>query len=326
VKPWRLSTVLGTAAAACIIAACTSDSSGPRASVPARNAVAANPRLHLMLLRGQVRAGPLGGAAAPEDNGISYHGGPVILAQQVAAIYWSSRTIYSGGPAPGTSGPGSDDGSLIGYFLNNLGGSPYYNINTTYTDGAGVPIANSVTYTEFWAANDNVPVPVVPVTDLQMQNQIIEGFTTGKLTYDPNTLYLIFSDALVNLGGAFGIVYCAYHGNFDWNGNDVKYAAMPHDIDFFDCNALNGSPNDDPAADAEVNTLAHETEETNTDEDLNAWYDNAGNENADKCAWNFGTTYTTANGSTANMRIGSKDFLVQQNWINANGGGCRLSG
>src|SRR5207249_8523178 len=79
------------------------------------------------------------------------------------------------------------------------------------------------------------------------------------------------------------IVYCAYHGNFDWNGNDVKYAAMPHDIDFFDCNALNGSPNDDPAADAEVNTLAHETEETNTDEDLNAWYDNSGNENADKC-------------------------------------------
>src|SRR2546422_8464964 len=91
------------------------------------------------------------------------------------------------------------------------------------------------------------------------------------------------------------------------------------------CNALSGSPNNDAAADAEVNTLAHETEETNTDEDLDAWYDNSGNENADKCAWNFGTTYTTANGSTANMQIGTKDFLVQQNWVNANGGGCRLS-
>jgi len=106
-----------------------------------------------------------------------------------------------GRPTPGTTGPGSGDGSLIGYFLNNLGGSPYYNINTTYTDGAGVPIQNSVTYTEFWAANDNVPLPLVPVTDLQMQNQIIEGFTTGKLTYDPNTLYLVFSDALVNWAG-----------------------------------------------------------------------------------------------------------------------------
>jgi len=25
------------------------------------------------------------------------------------------------------------------------------------------------------------------------------------------------------------------------------------------------------------------------------------------------------------MQIGTKDFLVQQNWVNANGGGCRLS-
>ncbi|PYP61335.1 MAG: hypothetical protein DMD37_13915, partial [Gemmatimonadetes bacterium] len=230
-KLWRLSTVLGTAAAAYIIAACNSDSSGPRTAVPPPNTFTASPHQHLMLLKGHVRAAPLPGGAALEDNGIYYHGGPVILAQRVAAIYWSSRTIYPGGPAPGTSGPGTDDGSLIGYFLNNLGGSPYYNINTTYTDGAGVPIENSVTYTEFWAANDNVPLPLVPVTDLQMQNQIIEGFTSGKLTYDPNTLYLVFSDALVNLGGAFGIVYCAYHGNFDWNGNDVKYAAMPHDID-----------------------------------------------------------------------------------------------
>jgi len=217
------------------------------------------------------------------------------------------------------------DGSLIGYFLNHLGGSPYYNINTTYTDGAGTAIQNSVTYTQFWASNTNVPLPVVPVTDLQMQNQIIAGFTNGQLTYDPSTLYLIFSDQLVNPGGGFGVVYCAYHGNFTWNGNDVKYAAMPHDIDFFDCSALSGSPNNDAAADAEVNTLAHEIEETNTDEDLDAWYDNSGNENGDKCAWNFGTTYTTANGSTANMKIGAKDFLVQQNWVNANGGGCRLS-
>src|SRR5258708_15302369 len=155
-----------------------------------------------------------------------------------------------------------------------------------------------------------------------MQSLIVSGFTSGTVTHDPSTLYLVFTDALVNLGGEFGAVYCAYHGNFTWNGNDVKYAAMPHDIDFFDCNALSGSPNDDPAADAEVNTLAHETEETNTDEDLYAWYDNSGNENGDNSAWHFGTTYTTPNAATANMKIGTKDFLAQMNWINARGGGC----
>jgi len=263
--------------------------------------------------------------APSTDTGIYYHGGPVIYTQKVAAIYWSNRTIYSRGPAPGAAGAGSADGSLVGFFLGHLGGSPYYNINTTYTDGVGTPIQNSVTYTQFWASNTNVPLPGVPILDAQIQAQIVSGFTSGKLTYDPSTLYVVFSDAMVNLGGEFGVVYCAYHGNFAWNGNDVKYAAMPHDIDYFDCTALNGSPNNDPAADAEVNTLAHETEETNTDEDLNAWYDNSGNENADKCAWDFGTTYTTSNGATANMAIGGRNFLVQQTWVNANSGGCRLS-
>ncbi|OLC60957.1 MAG: hypothetical protein AUH76_10995 [Candidatus Rokubacteria bacterium 13_1_40CM_4_67_11] len=84
--------MLGTCAAACIIAACKSDSSGPRASVPPPHAFTANPRLHVMLPKGQVRAGPLRDGAAPGDNGIYYHGGPVIFAQNVAAIYWSSRT------------------------------------------------------------------------------------------------------------------------------------------------------------------------------------------------------------------------------------------
>ena len=35
--------------------------------------------------------------------------------------------------------------------------------------------------------------------------------------------------------------------------------------------------------------IAHELEEAATDPDLNAWYDRRGDENADKCAWTFGT-------------------------------------
>src|SRR6266576_452727 len=66
---------------------------------------------------------------------ISYHGGPIISNIKVVVIYWSNRPIYAGGPTPGTTGPGSSDGSLVGFFLNHLGGSPYYAINTTYYDG-----------------------------------------------------------------------------------------------------------------------------------------------------------------------------------------------
>jgi hypothetical protein len=131
----------------------------------------------------------------------------------------------------------------------------------------------------------------------------------------------------VNLGGGFGTQYCAYHthGFVTISGvtRTVLYAAMPYDAAYPSaCTALNGSPNNDFGADAEVNTLAHETEETTTDLLGNAWFDRRGSENADKCAWTFGTTFTTSNGSTANLTLGGKDFLVQRNWVNSGRGGC----
>ena len=74
-----------------------------------------------------------------------------------------------------------------------------------------------------------------------------------------------------------------------------------------------------------ISVIAHELEEATSDPDLNAWYDTRGYENADKCAWTFGTTYGTANGAYANMKLGSRDYLIQRNWVNAGSGGCALS-
>lgn len=278
-----------------------------------------HPHTHIQLPRGFAR-----GQARTGSTGIIYHGGPLFTAQtKVVAIYWSASTIYNGGPTPGTSGAGSQDGSLVGAFLRGLGGSSYFNINSTYFNGSGTHVTNSVAYTGYWATTANAPTSGAKVSDAQVQSLVASGLSSSALTFDNSTLYVVFSGPGVNLGGGFGSQYCAYHGHFSSNGQDVKYAVMPYDADFVSgCTALSGSPNNDFAADAEVNTLAHETEETTTDEDLNAWYDRRGNENADKCAWTFGTTYKTSNGSTANMSIGGKDYLVQRNWVNAGNGGC----
>jgi hypothetical protein len=58
------------------------------------------------------------------------------------------------------------------------------------------------------------------------------------------------------------------------------------------------SPNGDPAIDAAVSIFAHELAETATDPLLNAWWaDSDGDENADKCSFNFGEnvlSWTTA--------------------------------
>jgi len=42
-----------------------------------------------------------------------------------------------------------------------------------------------------------------------------------------------------------------------------------------------------------------------------AWFDRYGLENAAKCVGQFGTTYATANGARANLRLGSLDYLIQ---------------
>ena len=63
-----------------------------------------------------------------------------------------------------------------------------------------------------------------------------------------------------------------------------------------------------------ISVLVHELEEVATDPNTNAWYDAHKKENADKCAWTFGhNIYKVGNGSSANVRIGARDYLIQRN-------------
>ncbi len=266
------------------------------------------------------RQGP--SAQLATGNGIDYHGGPIVSSLKVVSVYWSGSTIFAGGPVPGTKGTGAQDGSLVGYYLRNLAGSSYYNINTTYGDtvGGGHTVANTVSYTGYWGDTHNAPSGSQSVSNTTIINEIVYGFTSGNLTYDPSTIYAVFSANNVNLGGGAFTQYCAYHGYFSWSGNVVLYAVMPYD-DHSGCTVLSASPNNDFGADAEVNVLTHEIEETNTDPQLNAWYDSSGQENADKCAWTFGSTFSS-NGATANITVGTRNWLVQQQWLNADGGLC----
>jgi hypothetical protein len=291
----------------------------------AEEALAQSPDEALADAHGNPGKGGGGGA------GIFYHGGPILYATNVAAVYWASSPIYTNGPTPGTRDliGNTGDASLVGEFLRHLGGSSYFNINTTYYDRLNVHVQNVVNYTQYWANNSAVPADGAVVSDAQMLSMLQTGFATGRLTYDLNTLYAIFTAGKVNLGGGFGTQYCAYHGHgtITINGLSVTvlYAAMPYDYAYPSaCTSGLPSPNADLGANYEVNTLAHETEETTTDPLGTAWYDRRGYENADKCAWTWGTTYTS-NGGTANMNINGFDYLIQRNWVNAGKGGCALS-
>lgn len=268
------------------------------------------------------------GSKPRANTGILYHGGRVIAIPsitKVVAIYWGTGTIYTG-QAAGT-GTGSADPTLIGSFLRNLGGSPYFNINTTYYDGSGAHVLNQVAYTGFWSTGADVTGPSSSPTDADMVNVIQKGISLKKIAYDANTIYAIFTGSGVNLGGGFGSQYCAYHTNGTTSSGLVLYAAMPHNQDYpSGCTSALASPNADVAGNSEVNTLAHEIEETTTDPLGTAWFDRRGYENADKCAWTWGTTQTAPNGGVYNMQLADgKFYLVQRNWVNSGSGGCAVS-
>jgi hypothetical protein len=84
-------------------------------------------------------------------------------------------------------------------------------------------------------------------------------------------------------------------------------------------------PNGDSAADSTLNVTSHEANETITDPLGNAWYDRSGNENGDKCAWNFGTQLGGSAGAQYNQLINNTPYELQQEWSNASNG-CVLTG
>jgi hypothetical protein len=78
--------------------------------------------------------------------------------------------------------------------------------------------------------------------------------------------------------------------------------------------------------------MTHEIEETATDpvsrwekRFFYDWYDVRGEENADKCAYNYPSTFTRNSLGFWNLTVGGKPLLVQQQWANTKIQGCRIS-
>lgn len=257
-------------------------------------------------------------AAATKTPVILYHGGPVLTnPKDLYVVYYGSFT--------------TTQHAILDNFLQNLGGSGAFNVNSEYTDGSGNAVTNILNYSPTTNSfNDSY----------SLGKSLSSGFDTtiihnaianGHLPTDVNGIYILTVSPDVSLPRS---VWCAYHTHSTSivTGEDIKYAVAPDPPQSLlaSCsgNVANfgdtTSPNGDIGMDAVADDLIHELSETSSDPDLNAWFTKSGAENGDLCNFVYGTTFLAPNGAHANHVFGTRNYLVQTIWDRA-GSFCALS-
>jgi hypothetical protein len=257
------------------------------------------------------------------DTKVLYHSGPVM--QGVSNVYMIWYGNWAGSIAP----------NILTDLVLNIGSSPYFNINTLYPDANGNTPLGAVIY------SGTVYDPYshgAELTPSDMQSVVRDWIVSGGLPVDSAGIYVIFASADVSDATTDGN-FCTrpipspHHGSFNLNGATLKYGFVGNGDRcpsrapwFFEPNGNRlPTPNGNFGADVMASTLAHLLSVTITNPTGSAWYDRYGFENAAKCFGSFGQTYITPGGGPANVRLGQRDFMIQQNWVNARKGYCAMA-
>ena len=273
---WIVAAVVATACLASGVAAAASDRPATLDARPAHGLIGE---------RGAAHAG-----AKPRRLPLlEWHGGPVMHSTTVVPVFWGSKWSNSSFTSDKVTG--------LDYLYSHIGGTAYARTNSEYTDGSG-----NVNTTGISKGSDFTDTSATP-SGSPSTNAVLQE--VAKVTNNhpiAGAYYPVYSDQPRGRAG-----YCAWHSSGTINGIQVEFGF------FF---ALDGDPGCDPQAptslghsqglSALANVSGHELSEMLTDPQLDAWYDQQGDENSDKCAWTFSGT----------VQIGSQSWKIQGNWSN----------
>lgn len=246
-----------------------------------------------------------------------YHRGPIIAEPNVYVIWYGNWDR--------TNGTDNADGQqIVRDFLNAIGGSPYFAINTTYSTKSNA-ITGKVT---FAGETSDAYSRGKTLTAWSLLAVVTNSFTSNALPKDTNGIYFVLSSSDVNENQGLCTRFCGFHHHVILKGNDIRYAFVGNAARCITHCAIQTkvSPNGNPGVDGMVSIIAHELSEAVNDPDNNAWFDIRGFESADKCAWSYGhQQYQLPNGSWANMGwdfldgngavLYHRDYLIQRNLV-----------
>jgi len=229
-----------------------------------------------------------GTAVYPPSYGsgnLLYHGGRIIANAGFYAIYWNSSVALS----TATSLKYTDIQGQIQAFVTNFpdnaawdnSATDDYEIIGQYGGSNGSPgvalpfIGNFV---------DSQPTKS-NIRDSAIQSYLSSVFSTKGVPVSENNIYGIYFPSGMRTmltGGSSCSSFCGYHSHYTYNNKQIKYAVFPYP------NCAGCSLSGKSIADMLTIVSSHEIREAVTDpgdSNSNAWYDAAGYEADDKCAW-----------------------------------------
>ena len=248
--------------------------------------------------KGEKPDSPGNSANAPGQRGkpggsanMSYHGGTIMVTTAVTPIFW---------------GPRWSDPSFVADKMTGLA-TLYSDLNnSTFADTSNEYYQTGLVYRQVTSAitSSTAMVDLSPAVKNGNRTSLILSEVCKMITSPiANGYYPVYVDTRRGNAG-----FCAWHSAGSCGGVLVQFAF------FFDldgdvgCDPGNKVSQNSQGLAALANVSAHEISEARTDPHLDAWYDASGEENADKCAWTFGSDYVTLNNHS--------QWTLQGNWSN----------
>ncbi len=290
-------------------------------------------------------------AAVPPPTAMSYHGGPVLTAPMVYAIFWGSewQSGFSSCALPlpvlgALTGPCYGSGQVRDYvtsLLSGWGASAWRNTDTQYCQGigagaqacdagSGMHIANPANQLGgAWVDTGSVPATPSQQDVANEAQRAINYFRPGAGGQDSSNLYFVFTPPGKLVPGS-GVDFCGYHSAYTYGDGSIAFAFayQPFIFNTPACGKNFVNSSNDAFGHGYMDGLSmvvgHEVAEAETDPGAGTgWADATGGagENGDKCNFNPGSR---------NVAFGANYFAMQPLWSNLDpnvdpGGSCVLA-
>ncbi len=226
---------------------------------------------------------------------MTYHGGVIMPTAITKTIFW--------GPSWTNSSFVGDKITGLDSFYTGFSTSNYSKTSDEYT-GTNGQVGSATTYQghviDISAASGGGNTSAILA-------EVAKQVNAGSIVLDAsgNSYVAVYTDLPRGNAG-----YCAWHSSGAVNGRVVEFAFFWKLDGDAGCDPGDSTTGHSEGLAALANVSAHELSEARTDPgNPGAWYDRAGAENGDKCAWTFGSPSVSFSNGTS--------WKLQGEWSNA---------